>query len=130
MKIQTCYVAQTLQDGIKLFDPKKTLEGEDLKKYYIQRGSTATKEIKIYLLGAEDSKILFSGHRGSGKSTELNRLSSEIEAEYKDLILVKYSIESVLDTYDLEISDILFTMVSQVYKKIQEYYFRYYKKSC
>lgn len=120
METQTSYVAQTLQEGIKLFDPKKTLEGEDLKKYYIQRGSTATKEIKIYLLGAEDSKILFSGHRGSGKSTELNRLSSEIEAEYKDLILVKYSIESVLDTYDLEISDILFTMVSQVYKKIQE----------
>ena len=109
--------AETLESAIRIFDPKKTLKGDDLEKYYVQRDSAAIKRLKTLLFSADDAKILFSGHMGSGKSTELNNLVKNIEKSYQNIIIVHYDILEVLDTLDLDISDVLFSLTSQLYYK-------------
>ncbi|MEW5767549.1 MAG: hypothetical protein AB1797_07965 [bacterium] len=65
-------IAQTLKQAMQVFDPNKPLESDE---YYVLREHNPLKKMEVYLLNNPGfQKILFSGHRGSGKSTELNRL--------------------------------------------------------
>ncbi|MEA1905771.1 MAG: hypothetical protein U9N12_02280, partial [Euryarchaeota archaeon] len=116
--------AQTLKDAIRAFDPRKTLDGEDLNEYHTDRipnkkEDPAITKLKTQLLGADAQKILFSGHRGCGKSTELNKLSLDLEKERRDLLIVKYNVTDVLDVFDLDYSDVLFSLAYQLYHKAE-----------
>ena len=76
----------TLEDAIYLLNPQKPLEGETLA-YYIDRGSLARRDIQILLRSndlrrGELVRILFSGHTGCGKSTELNKLCEELAGSF------------------------------------------------
>ncbi len=53
------------------------------------------------------AKFLFTGHRGSGKGTELTRLKSELE---QDFFVVLFSVTEKLDTRDLQYTDIIFAI--------------------
>lgn len=112
--------AETLEKAIRLFDPKKTLTDEDLEKYYVERDSAVIRRLEVLLFSADDPKILFSGHMGSGKSTELNKFRKNIELKYPDLIIVMYDVAELLDTLDIDASDVLFTLTSELYRKAQE----------
>ena len=116
--------AQTLKDAIRVFDPRKTLDGEDLNEYHIDRipnrkEDPAITKLKTQLFGADAQKILFSGHRGCGKSTELNKLALDLEKNRRDLLIVKYNVTDVLDVFDLDYSDVLFSLAYQLYRRAE-----------
>lgn len=75
--------ADNLEDVIFLFNPQRALDDEYLR-FYVDRGSPA-RQIMATLLRVNDLvrgqpiKLLFTGHSGSGKSTELNRLCQDLE---------------------------------------------------
>jgi len=114
--------AQTLNDVIRVFDPRKTLDKEDLDEYYVYRirnkkEDPAITKLKIRIFGADAQKILFSGHRGCGKSTELNKLALDLEENHQSLLIVKYNVTDVLNVFDLDYSDILFSLAYELYHK-------------
>lgn len=65
----------------------------------IPRTLTLKDELKTEL----NPKILFAGHRGSGKSTEINRLIRDIKDEY---FVVKFSVRDETDIYNINHVDL------------------------
>lgn len=100
-----------------LFNPMKPLTGHQLKDYYIDREKNPIQSLKDCLLREleEYDKILFTGHRGCGKSTELNRLREDEDLN-KNYFIVHYSAEDVLDILDLNYIDLLFSIESMIYQ--------------
>ncbi|GEM_PF-476765 len=80
--------AKTLDKAIFLFDPIKPLStDEQLESYYVDRGSAVAIEIKAMLDSSDIEektpiKILFTGHKGSGKSTEINQLCRDLNGQF------------------------------------------------
>jgi len=99
--------ASNLTEVINLFDPKKSLAGkEKLAIYFVERPHGPLNMMGKYLQqsGTEPVKILFTGHRGSGKSTELNQLVLNLHDQF---FIVKFSIIDTLDCFDLNYIDIV-----------------------
>ena len=116
--------AQTLNEVIRVFDPRKTLDKEDLDEYYAfrilnKKEDPAITKLKVRIFGADAQKILFSGHRGCGKSTELNKLALDLEENHQGLLIVKYNVTDVLNVFDLDYSDILFSLAYELYHKAE-----------
>jgi len=101
------------------FDPLMPLPGDS--EFYVERPNNPMNQMKTELLrdSPRPPKFLFSGHRGSGKSTELNRLMVDREVQDRYLI-VHYSIKEVLDVAGLEYTDVLFSIGAQVFIKATE----------
>lgn len=64
------------------------------------------------------SKQLFTGHRGSGKSTELFRLKRMLEES--NYFVVYFDVEAELNISDLDYTDVLLTIAQQVEKQMRE----------
>lgn len=98
-------------------DPGKTLvvaNPED-RKYYIDfssvRGGEIIEELKynITFLSPDDRTcLLFTGHIGCGKSTELLRLKTELEQEGFHVVYFESSED--LEMADVDIADVLLAL--------------------
>ncbi len=88
-----CYLtrmnpASTLEDAIFLFDPLKSLsEPEELASFYVDRGSDVRTHFSLMLRNSDirqktPIKLLFTGHKGCGKSTEINKLCLELGNQF------------------------------------------------
>ena len=98
--------ASHLREVIGCFDPMQSLD-EAHKDWYVERPDSPEEEIKVYLLNnSTDTKILFSGHRGSGKSSTLSKLAHDPEIQ-KAFLVVKFSIKDELNVADLSYTDLL-----------------------
>jgi len=106
-------------------NPRYTLNmaNPDDRKYYIDfapvRGSNVIRELKrtIAFSLAEPTCQLFTGHIGCGKSTELSRLKTELEAEKFHVVYFESSQD--LDMADVDISDILLAIARQVSQSLE-----------
>ncbi|MFN3929527.1 MAG: hypothetical protein ACK4OK_07835 [Thermoflexus sp.] len=97
--------ARTLKEALNLFDPRVPLSGRALAAYYVERSDVPTQELKAYLEAMDEPvKILFSGHRGSGKSTELNRLAGLLKGRF---FIVHFSVLEILNLTDLTYVDLI-----------------------
>lgn len=75
--------AINLEQVVQYFDPKRALSGQFLHAWFVERVGTPRRRLKIALTTQrEPQKILFVGHRGTGKSTELNKLAEEIRESF------------------------------------------------
>lgn len=80
--------AQNLEDAIFLFDPLKPLsEPDELASFYVDRGSEVRSHFSLLLKSSDlrqktPIKLLFTGHKGSGKSTEMNKLYHELKDQF------------------------------------------------
>ncbi|MFZ4666266.1 MAG: ATP-binding protein [Prochlorotrichaceae cyanobacterium] len=99
------------------------LEGES-QKYYVDlsevRDPTAINSLKKKLDFSEPGQfrsILFTGHRGSGKSTELLRLKNQLEQEYR---VVYLKADSVLDINDTDYIDLYLVLIHEIMKEAAE----------
>lgn len=80
--------ASNLRQAIRNFDPRASLRGQELHTWYVQRPLTPRSKLRIFLQTEPDPvKILFVGHRGSGKSTELNKLAEELDGGFAPIFL-------------------------------------------
>lgn len=81
-------MAEDIKEIYHLFNPDKALSNEDLIKYYVEvdKNEENIGELKVRLeLGLETRepiKLLFTGHRGSGKTTALNRLVTRLNDRF------------------------------------------------
>ncbi|EAW34572.1 P-loop NTPase fold protein [Lyngbya sp. PCC 8106] len=108
-------------------NPAKTLNFGTIedRQYYIDfsevRGGKLIEQIArtITRLSPENPTCqLFTGHIGSGKSTELLRLKAELEEQ--DFHVVYFESSKDLDMADVDITDILLAIARQVSESIEQ----------
>jgi energy-coupling factor transporter ATP-binding protein EcfA2 len=94
----------------------KPLEGDDLDRYYMQLGDARKSEAMINMsvtLNLQEvgqyNTILFTGHRGCGKSTELRLLEKNWRNQYHVIYL---ETDEITDINDVEYTD-LYLLVAQ-----------------
>lgn len=113
--------AKSLADVIRLFDPRKPLQGEALDSFYIDRPGNPLKRMLIYLqgLGLNDQpvKLLFTGHVGSGKSTELNKLATHLQNQF---FIVNLDVRQSLNLSDLTYVDVLLGLTTALFRRATE----------
>ena len=113
--------AEKLADIIRLFDPRKPLQGKALDSFYIDRPHNPLERMRIYLqgLGLHDQpvKLLFTGHVGSGKSTELNKLATHLENQF---FIVNLDVRQSLNLSDLSYVDILLGLTTALFRRATE----------
>ncbi len=73
-------ITQNLKDAYKAFSPTPLEDHEAVNSFYVNRGGNLVKLLDTF--GDQSTKILFTGHRGSGKTTELNHAATELAAKY------------------------------------------------
>jgi len=113
----TSNLAKNLTDAYEICDVEP-LQGKDLEKYYIPlleaRNSEAIIQVGQILEQQKPetfSTILFTGHRGCGKSTELRRIEEKWKNQYLTIFL---NAEEETDINDLEYIDIYLMVIRQV----------------
>jgi len=76
--------AKNLSEVIEVFDPRESLVGDALRDFYVDRPGNPLLKMEQELISLRNSsvKVLFYGHRGSGKSTELNKLADRLAKNY------------------------------------------------
>lgn len=109
--------ATSLGEMIGIFNPRKPLSGEELQ-FYINRPHNPLEKMERYLRGAAlakmSAKVLFTGHVGSGKSTELNKLSERLG---EDFFIVRLDVQENLNLADLEAVDILMGLLAALARR-------------
>ncbi|MCD4846470.1 MAG: hypothetical protein K8R25_18505 [Methanosarcinales archaeon] len=107
--------AENLREAYNIFDHTTPLQGAWFDTFYIERPTLDVLKLRLDLQDdeRETSKRLFTGHRGSGKSTELIRLANELSSQY---FTVYFTIEETLDLADLDYKDVLLSLGSELYK--------------
>jgi hypothetical protein len=115
--------AKTLKEAYRACDVKP-LTGENIARYYVDLSAVGNTEAiegvstdwDIHEAGEFDT-ILFTGHRECGKSTELKRIQSQCENEYR-VIYRKFDGER--DVNDAEYTDIYFLFIKKVADDLTE----------
>lgn len=110
--------AKTLKAAFQLCDVGPLDSEEAIAQYYVDlssvRSSVAIRSISTQLdffsSGQFDS-LLFTGHRGCGKSTELQRLKRDWDRPYR-VIYVESDVE--IDSKDADYTDLYLVIIKQV----------------
>ncbi len=117
--------ADALENAIDFFNELQPLvfsaEGPEAaslaasKDFYVERPDNPLDALKVHLLRSGlDEKILLTGHMGSGKSTELNRLAADTEIQSRFLV-VKYSAREKLNILDIDYLDFLLSLAATLF---------------
>ena len=116
-------LADNLKDAYRVCDVVP-LQDEQLDRYYVDlsqsRKNNAIGRISMILEDQESTNfmtILFTGHRGCGKSTELRQIERQWEDEYK-VIYVDAMLET--DINDAEYTDIYLIVIKWVVYELRQ----------
>ena len=105
--------AQTLPAVYNNFIVEPLEKEEEFKNFYVGR-PTPIEEIKERIeISEQNEKYLFLGFKGCGKSTELNKLSNELDKIR--FFIVKYSVRDELDVGDFDFRDFFISMALKIY---------------
>ena len=109
--------ANTLKTAYRICNVEP-LQGEDLDRYYVDlsqvRNTNAINSINAILDFQEPGEhraILFTGHRGCGKSTELKLIQRQLEEDYKVIYL---EANEETDINDASYTDLYLIVIKQV----------------
>jgi hypothetical protein len=113
--------AHNLEQAIANLDPGTPLKPED-KDFFVERDHSQRQLMgqRLQLLlntPGQYARFLFTGHRGSGKGTELYRLNKELEASFS---IAHYSVLDDLEVSDLEYTDVVFSIGMSIVKLATE----------
>jgi Cdc6-like AAA superfamily ATPase len=101
----------------------KPLTGEDFDNFFVNtdeaRGCQPAIMLADFLHNSRTTPggILFTGHRGSGKSTELWRFQQQVKEDYFPVV---FSVAKHLDLLNIEYTDLVFLIMEQVFKAARE----------
>ncbi len=97
---------------------KEELKQADISaspEFYLPRQDNPLEEMKTHLLNSHSyDKVLLTGHMGSGKSTELNRMAEDAGLKEK-FFIVKYRIIDVLNISDIDYLDFLMSFAAVLF---------------
>jgi hypothetical protein len=108
--------ADNLKEAINSFRPRPLMESE-LEEFYVYTEEARCANVGYFsklrdvLDKGDFTKVLFAGHTGSGKSTEINKLEQDIQDRF---FIVKFSVRDQLDLYNFEYIDLLLVLIEQV----------------
>jgi energy-coupling factor transporter ATP-binding protein EcfA2 len=109
--------AATLRNAYRICNPEPLI-GQDIEKYYVDLSSVRNTETiqnittkLAFLEPAEFCTILFTGHRGCGKSTELRKIEKQLNLEY---YVVYLEVDAELDINDTEYTDLYLLIIKKV----------------
>lgn len=109
-------LARNLRQAWANFDPYTPLPAGS--RFYVDRPTDPLSELKEALLLSREFGLVrhyfFSGHRGSGKSTEMHRLAADAKIR-EQFVVIHYSINEYADVNDLNHLDVLFTLGAQMF---------------
>ncbi|MCK4763413.1 MAG: AAA family ATPase [Candidatus Aminicenantes bacterium] len=109
-----------IENAISILEAQKSLDTEELvAKYYVERESKFINKLKkeIRLSKGRTIKILFSGHMGSGKSSELFKLKEDLQDEF---LSIYYSIKEYMNLFGIDVSALIETIAVQLRKIFEE----------
>ena len=112
--------AENLTEAYAVLDPARPLEGKWLERFYAERpeGASITPLMDELLLDpSDDDKTIFTGHRGSGKTTELARLE---QALLNTHTVVRFNVEGLLNLGDVNYADLLVVLGLKVFQQARE----------
>lgn len=94
------------------------LVGVELDRYWVDTGAArdplrnVRDSLQKVLADRDDAKILFYGHGGSGKSTELNKLRQELDPE--EYWVVAFSVRQEMSLTDVNSEDIILVLMERL----------------
>ena len=108
--------AEDLRAALNILDPEHPLSTpEELAEFFVPRPDSPLEDLKILLEDTDKpQKFLFTGHRGSGKSTELAKLTQGLG---DDFFIIRYSIKSILNLFDLSYVDVVLSLALKLFEK-------------
>ncbi|WP_322798942.1 hypothetical protein [Thermoflexus sp.] len=112
--------ARTLSKAYANLDPLRPLQGEWLSRFYVERplgSDLGTLQQELELDPSPNDKTLFTGARGSGKSTELYRLASLLSPDH---LVVMMNVEPKLNLGDVDYRDLLVLLGVEIYQRVRE----------
>ena len=86
---------------------------------YDARGKNVVKLMPLTLQISRNPyiKMLFMGHRGSGKSTELSLLKKQMEGQFN---IISFYIQDEVDTGNMTYIDFIFAIMAQIIKYVEK----------
>jgi len=111
--------AEDLKKALNILNPEHSLRTpEELREFFIERPLSPLKKIGLILRNSDQrEKFLFTGHRGSGKTTELNKLRLELEDEF---FVIHYSVKNILDLHDLSYVDVILSLALKLVDTLRD----------
>lgn len=108
--------ATDLRGALNILDPERPLRtDEELKDWFVARPDSPIDELRILLEDTnEPQTVLFTGHRGSGKTSELAKLGQQLGDEF---FIVHYSVKSILNLFDLSYVDVVLSLGLQLIRE-------------
>lgn len=103
----------------------KPLEGNDLRDFFVETaeardslGNLRTRLKELFAKPASIRHVLVYGHRGCGKSTELNRFVEELGAD--KWLTVHFSIRDLLPDFGIHAEDLLLAMAVGIFEAAEK----------
>ncbi|MBI3682202.1 MAG: AAA family ATPase [Acidobacteria bacterium] len=111
--------AADLRQAINLLDPEKPLKtDQELAEQFVARPYSPIQNLYILLEATnEPQKILFTGHRGCGKSTELAKLAQQLARRF---FILHYSVKDRLNLFDLTYVDVVLSLGLELLRASKE----------
>src|SRR4028118_2055047 len=110
--------ATTLKKAYLVCNPLESLEGDDLDRYYVDLSEVRKTEAIAGVSNILDfqepeqfTTILFTGHRGCGKSTELKRIQKQWEIDYRVIYL---EVNEETDINDVSYTDFYLIVIKRI----------------
>ncbi|MCQ3980739.1 MAG: hypothetical protein DPW09_45645 [Anaerolineae bacterium] len=111
----------------------RPLKGKDMEYFYVNRGMHSELKALMGELEAgartpvpNNTKFLFVGHTGCGKSTELSCLVNIIETGLgrsdflrNHFLAIQYSVSEVVGLYNIEFVDIALSIILGIYREME-----------
>ncbi len=125
--------AKTFIDAYANTNYLRPLKGDEMAQFYVNRGFHSELKSLMGQLEAgsrtfppSNTKFLFVGHTGCGKSTELSKLANIIEtgegrSEFlsNNFLPIQYSVSEVVGLYNIEFIDIALSIILGIYKEME-----------
>lgn len=102
--------ATDLTQALNTFSPI-ALHGEDLALYYVEYPHKLLDLMEQRLRAERQLKLLFTGHRISGKTTALNALTARLQDIF---FIVNFSVLDSLNAHDVHYTDLMLVMAARL----------------
>lgn len=106
--------ATSLEEALNTFHPAPLRSEKELNLYYVERPLSPLDRMAIQLRSRQRLKVLFTGHRIAGKTTELNRLTANLVDSH---FVVHFSVLDTLNAYDVHYADLMLALATRLFQR-------------